>query len=213
LQISQAWAQNDLPKIDKIYYKTSVVQMLIGFILFIGLVINKPLITLLLHKPEYGTYFNVLIVVGIGFLVDITGGLNGYIMNISKYYKLTTYLIGLAAITCAVTNWLLIPRLGIIGAALAYTITTFVLNFAYWLFLKVKFNLQPFGKAHVLILLVSLITLAIGWYLPAIGNVWVDFIIRSALVTVVYVLLSYFLNISEDINLLINKALRIGNAE
>src|SRR5690606_10855237 len=38
--VSEAWAQNDLKKIDRIYKKTSLVQFIIGCLLLIGLIIN-----------------------------------------------------------------------------------------------------------------------------------------------------------------------------
>lgn len=198
--VSQAWAANDLPKIDKIYYKTSVVQMLIGCLLFIGLIVNREFILVLLKKHDYAGYFDVFIIVGIGFLVDITGGLNGYIMNASKYYRLTTLFLGTTVVFCIIANFILIPRFGILGAAISYTITMSALNFMYWLFVKVKFGLQPFGKAHLLVLLVSTIALLVGLYLPLVHNIWVDVCLRSAIVGTVYLSLSYFLKISPDIN-------------
>lgn len=208
--IAQSWAGNDLAKINKIYYKTSVVQMLIGCLLFIGMIANRNLIIVVLHKPEYANYFNVFIVVGLAFLVDITGGLNGYILNVSKYYKWTTYIIGGAVVFCAAINWILIPKIGVMGAAVAYLLTMFMLNFVYWLFLKVKFNLQPFGKAHLLIIIISLVAIFAGWLLPVLKNVWIDALIRSVLITFIYIALAYFLKISEDINLIFNKILKFN---
>ena len=210
--IAQSWVTNDLPKISKIYYKTSVVQMLIGCLLFIGMIINRQLIILLLHKTEYTNYFNVFIVVGLAFLADMTGGINGYILNVSKYYKWTTYIIGAAVIFCTATNWILIPHIGIMGAAVAYFLTMLLLNFTYWLFLKIKFDLQPFGKAHLLVILISIVAFGTARCIPAISNFWVDTIIRSMVLTLVYTLSAYFLNISEDINIVINKVLKINRS-
>ncbi|MFS2187843.1 lipopolysaccharide biosynthesis protein [Mucilaginibacter sp. Mucisp84] len=206
--IAQSWVTNDLAKIGKIYYKTSVVQMLIGCLLFIGLVINRSFIIMLLHKPEYANYFNVFIIVGVAFLVDMTGGLNGYIMNVSKYYKLTTVFIVSGVVFCVLSNLVLIPMLGMMGAALSYLITMFVLNFAYWLFVKIKFNLQPLAMAHVYILLIFTVCLLIGLYLPSLKNVFADMIYRSVIVGVVYVFLAYILKISEDINIVFDRILK-----
>lgn len=206
--IAQSWVTNDLAKIGKIYYKTSVVQMLIGCLLFIGLVINRSFIIMLLHKPEYANYFNVFIIVGVAFLVDMTGGLNGYIMNVSKYYKLTTVFIVSGVVFCVLSNLVLIPLLGMMGAALSYLITMFVLNFAYWLFVKIKFNLQPLAMAHVYILLIFTVCLLIGLYLPSLKNVFADMIYRSVIVGVVYVFLAYILKISEDINIIFDRILK-----
>lgn len=206
--ISQSWATNDLAKINKIYYKTSVVQMLIGCLLFTGIIVDRNFVVMLLHKPEYASYFNVFIVVGCAFLIDMTGGINGYIINVSKYYRLTTFIIGGAVICCAISNWLLIPQYGIMGAALAYLITMFLLNFTYWLFLKIKFNLQPFGTAHVLIILDTVITFCVGYFIPHSHNMWLDAITRSVAMGVVYVVIAYFFNISEDINLVFDKIIK-----
>ncbi|SCW87387.1 polysaccharide biosynthesis C-terminal domain-containing protein [Mucilaginibacter sp. NFR10] len=206
--IAQSWVTNDLAKIGKIYYKTSVVQMLIGCLLFIGLVINRSFIIMLLHKPEYANYFNVFIIVGVAFLVDMTGGLNGYIMNVSKYYKLTTVFIVSGVVFCVLSNLVLIPMLGMMGAALSYLITMFVLNFAYWLFVKIKFNLQPLAMAHVYILLIFTVCLLIGLYLPSLKNLFADMIYRSVIVGMVYVFLAYILKISEDINIVFDRILK-----
>ena len=203
--VAQSWATNDVPKIDKVYYKTSVVQMLIGCILFIGLIINRPFIIMLLHKPQYNDYFNVFIIIGLAFLVDMTGGLNGYIMNVSKYYRLTTLFIVSAVVFCVLSNWVLIPRIGMMGAALSYLLTMVFLNIAYSLFIKIKFGLQPFGKAHLLIAGISLATFLVGIYLPAMANLYLNAIYRSSIILIVYSFLAYFFNISEDINLVFNK--------
>jgi O-antigen/teichoic acid export membrane protein len=208
--IAQSWVANDLAKINKIYYKTSVVQMLIGCLLLIEMIANRNLIIFLVHKPEYAGYFNVFIVVGLAFLVDITGGLNGYILNVSKHYKWTTYIIGSAVIVCATINWILIPHIGIMGAALAYFFTMLLLNFTYWLFLKIKFDLQPFGKAHLLIVLISITALGAGWIIPAIANFWIGAITRSIVITIVYIGLAYPLKISDDINLLFDKIIKFN---
>lgn len=206
--IAQSWVTNDLVKINKIYYKTSVVQMSIGCLLFIGLVINRSFIVLLLHKVQYGNYFNVLIIVGLAFLVDMTGGLNNYIMNLSKYYRLTTVFIVSAVILCVISNWILIPQIGMMGAAISYFTTIFLLNFAYWLFLKVKFKLQPFGKSHACIFAIFLVCLLIGLYLPALKNVYLDMAYRSVIIGIIYVFFTYFFAVSEDINIIFDKLLK-----
>lgn len=203
--ISQAWADNDLPKIGKIYHKTSVVQMLVGCLLFIGLIVNKQFVVLVLNKPVYAIYFDVFVVVGLAFLTDITGGVNGYIINLSKYYKYTTYFILLTVLVCGIANLLLIPKMGLMGAAAAYFIAMFTINFLSWLFVMVKFGLQPFNRAHLLIILVTVIALAAGYFMPELKNIWLDMCVRSVLVLIVYAVPTYLLKISDDVNDAIDK--------
>ena len=162
----------------------------------------------LLHKPQYSGYFNVFIVIGLGFLTDVTGGVNGYIINLSKNYKMTTYFIIGAVLICAIANWLLIPKMGMMGAAVAYLLAMFVLNFTYWLYITVKFGLQPFGRVHLGILVIAAMSFLLGYYLPVMSNVWIDLILRSLVTAMLYFFLTYILNISEDLNILINKVMR-----
>ena len=203
--ISQAWATDDLAKIDKIYFKTSVVQMLFGCMLFVGLIVNRNFMIMLLHKPEYANYFGVFIVVGAGFLADMTGGVNGYIINLSKYYRFTTYFILSAVVFCAAINWLLIPKIGMMGAAIAYALSMLLLNFLYWFYVKLKFNLQPFRQEHMLIFFISLVALLAGLFLPVIEGVWIDMLIRSLLVLIIFAVFTYLFKISEDINVLVDR--------
>jgi O-antigen/teichoic acid export membrane protein len=206
--ISDAWKENDRAKISRIYFKTSVVQSLIGCLLLVGLIVNKQNILFLLHKPEYKDYFGVFIIVGIGFFIDITGGLNSHIINTSKYYKVVTVILVSAVVAVVILNLIFIPMVGMAGAAITYALTTFLINLSYWLFIKIKFGMQPFNKNHLLILVIGLIALATGWALPVANNFFIDIAYRSIIVLVEYSILAYVLNISEDINLVFDKILK-----
>ena len=48
----------------------------------------------------------------------------------------------------------------------------------------------------------------IGFNIPDLDNYYLDVILRSSVVTIVYVSLTYWLNISEDINELLDKVLK-----
>lgn len=198
--IADAWKVNDLAKINKIYKKTSLVQFLIGCLLLIGLIANWQNILILLYKPEYKNFYSVFIVIGLGFLFDITGGLNGAIISFSKHYKLVMYILVAAAILCALLNILLIPKMGMLGAAVAYSGTMFALNFTYWLYLALKYKLQPFNFKFILVFFIALVSLAIGLLLPYIFNFYVDVFVRSTFVTIMYLGLCYGFKISSDIN-------------
>lgn len=206
--IADAWKTNDLPKINKIYSKTSLVQFMIGTLLLVGLIANWHNILVVLKKPEYTNFYAVFVIVALGFLVDITGGLNGAIIGFSKNYKVTMYFLLGAAVLCTLLNIILIPKFGIVGAALAYSLTTLMLNFAYWLYLSLKFGLQPFNFAFIKVVLAGVAVLLVGVYLPYINNIFADIIIRSGLVALLYVGISYYLKTSIDINDAINQVLK-----
>lgn len=198
--ISNAWKENEFAKIARIYEKTSVVQSLLGCLLLAGLLVNWHNLVFLLHKPEYHDYFWVFVMVGLAGLVDITGGLNSHIISSSVHYKFVTLSLVIAVAVCAALNILLIPQIGIFGAALAYLLTMTGLNFTYWLFIKLKFGFQPFGRSHLRIFLISGIAFLAGWLLPYLFNFWIDVAVRSLLTGSIYLILAYRMAISEDIN-------------
>jgi O-antigen/teichoic acid export membrane protein len=206
--IADAWKNEDLDRIAKIYYKTSIIQLLIGILLLLGLIINQRNIVFLLHKPEYADFFNVFILLGCAYLVDITGGLNQAIISFSKHYKIVVRTLIFGAILSVVLNYFLISRFGIAGAAWSYVLTMFFLNFVYWLYIKLKFRIQPFGKKHLFTLFIGGVCLLIGLNIPDLNNYYFDVILRSSIVTIIYVSLAYWLNISEDINELLDKVLK-----
>jgi O-antigen/teichoic acid export membrane protein len=205
--IANAWKTHDLEKIKKIYSKTSLVQFLVGCILFIGLIANWENILVLLNKPEYRNYYFVFIVVGVGFLFDITGGLNGAIISFSKHYKLVMYILIAAAIVCVILNFILIPKFGMLGAAISYTSTMFLLNFTYWLYLFIKYDLQPFSVQFIKLAAISALVLVIGIMLPKIDSFFLDVPYRSITMLVLYAVLIYSFKISEDINQFIKQIL------
>ncbi|MBU2046374.1 MAG: polysaccharide biosynthesis C-terminal domain-containing protein, partial [Bacteroidetes bacterium] len=197
----------DLQKINKIYHKTSLVQFFLGCLLFIGLIANWQNVLFLLHKPEYANFYGVFVVIGLGFLFDITGGLNGAIISFSKHYRLVMYILIFAAVLCAALNVILIPKIGMMGAAISYAITMFALNFTYWFYLNFKYKLQPFNAKFIKLILIALAVLLFGIFLPYWYNFYVDVIYRSGLMALFYLRLSYSFKISPDINEFIDQIL------
>jgi O-antigen/teichoic acid export membrane protein len=205
--IADAWKNEDLLKINKIYSKTSIVQLLVGSLILVGLIVNQRSILFLLHKPEFSRYFNVFIIIGVGFLIDITGGLNGAIIGFSRHYKIQSFILISTAIVGFLITFTIVSKFGLLGAAVGYATTMFVLNFGYWAYLKWRFQLQPFGRKHILSLSIALASLVTGIIIPYQNDYYVDVILRSGIVTIVFSSLTYFFKVSEDINDLLNKVL------
>ncbi len=200
--VADAWKANNRDNIIEVYYKTSIIQMVIGCLLFIGIIVNRENLYAIVRNPEYvdPKYFNLFLVIGLGFLVDITGGLNTYIITTSHKYRLITGLTIVAAVFCIGLNYLLIPKYLGMGAAIAYLLTTFLINFCTWFYLKYRFKMQPFGYKHILVIMIAIAGWAAGKYFWRMPNVFLDIIIRSGITTLCYGLLAYYFKISPDIN-------------
>jgi O-antigen/teichoic acid export membrane protein len=198
--VADSWKTKNMAAIAEVYYKTSIIQMVIGCLLFIVIIVNKENLLHLLNKQEYTDQFNVLIVICLGFLVDITGGLNTYIITTSHKYRLITWLVIIWSLVCVGLTYLFIPKYGGMGAASAYLITITGINFCTWFYIKYRFNMQPFTYKHLLVIVISVIGYFAGQYLWRMPSLYLDIIVRSGFTAVVYGACAYFLHISDDLN-------------
>ena len=79
--ISKAFRENKLSEINDIYRKSSINNLIIGIIIFVGLWINLGSIFSLIPRSEvYSMGSMVVLIVGAGKLIDMVAGLNGEII-------------------------------------------------------------------------------------------------------------------------------------
>jgi len=197
--IADAWKENDTLTIASIYKKSSLSLSVLGLLLFVGIWGNIDNVFQLVGE-QYSAGKYVIFFIGLANLTDVFMGMSSHIVVTSKYYRWQTYLLAIFAILIVASNIILIPVYGIVGAALASFISKFVFNGLKFLFVYNRFGFQPFIFKHVLLLAIS----AGAWYLstlvPALPNYILDIVIRSALITLLFGLPVYYLNISDDIN-------------
>jgi len=200
--VADAWKANNLDNIRAVYYKTSIIQMVIGCLLFIGIIVNRENLYAIARNKEFTDpkYFSLFVVIALGFLVDITGALNTYIVTTSDRYRLMMWICIVAVIFCVGLNYILIPRYYGLGAAISYMLTISGINFCTWFYLKHRFNMQPFNRKHLLVLVAAVVGWAAGQYFWRMPNVVLDIAVRSLVTALVYGAFAYFFKISEDIN-------------
>ena len=113
------------------------------------------------------------------------------------------------------TNTLLIPEFKITGAALATCISVIIYNLLRYWYLKWKLSIQPFSKQTIMVLLILVVYLLIGTYLPVdfklinnpIIRSLVNIFVRTIIVGVPILITAYFLKLSDVINRVINEIL------
>ena len=115
-----------------------------------------------------------------------------------------------------VSNLILIPifenipgRSGIEGAAIATSISLLILNFVSFLFLWIKYKLQPYNYKLILLVIIGLLIIFLNRFIPEIQNIYFDLLIRSVFVLSIFTPLVYILKLSEDFNRLLKKSLAL----
>lgn len=207
--IADGWKENNLKKIDDIYYKSNITLSTIGILLFMGLLINLDNIFVFLPNYSSGRY--VIIFIGMANLIDMFTSVAQTIINNSKQYKMLAWLMLTFIALLIITNLIFIPKFGITGAAFASLLSKFIYNLLSYLYVYRKYKLQPFDYKYILLILSGAVSFGIAYLVPHQEWFLWDILIRSSVLCVIFGLSVYFLNISDDITQTVNSILlKIG---
>lgn len=196
-RIAFAWAENKRDEINAIYHKSSLYMFLTGGLLF--LLINLNIHTLLTFLPQgYQQGEWVVMIISLGTLFNMATGFNTAILfNSDKYRFGAVFLVSLAVIILLL-QMLLIPLLGLKGAALATAGASFIYNGMLFISVWKFFGLQPFNGKNLKVLLSIVLCFAGVWFIPHVGNPYLDIFIRASLSGILYFCLIYFQKIVPE---------------
>ncbi len=160
--ISEAWANENLQKLRSIYGKGAEIQLLVNSLIFFFIVINLGLVNQLL-PDSLGLTQNVIVFIGLSQIVLGGTGPSAMILLNSKYFNLNFKLGFLMLFLLVGFNIIMIPKLGIEGAALGSLISVVIYEVVKVFFLYKKFEMHPFSKKYIIYLIfsVTLIGMAI----------------------------------------------------
>ncbi|MCH8905182.1 MAG: oligosaccharide flippase family protein [Bacteroidetes bacterium] len=196
--ISNAWKNNNLGDINSLYKKSAMNQMIIGILLFTLVWTNVDSIMDILPDKYAGAKF-VILYIGLSKLIDMACGLNGGIIMTSKYYRFIFFVNALLVGLTIATNIIFINQFGFVGAAIATMITIVVFNFMKLVFLKIKFDLNPFTLQTFKGILIFGVVLVIGYLVPEQPDIIMDILIRSAAIGIAFLILLLTLRPSPEI--------------
>ena len=199
-QLSDAWNAGDLSKMGRIYQKVSKDQLVIAGFLFVAIVGHFTNIFRIL-PPEYAAGGMVLIYMSFAKLFDAVTGVNGVLIMYSKYMRFFFAFNILLLVLTIATNWYFIPRMGIEGAAIATAISVVLVNLGRLIFIYIKFGFLPLKLSDLRVFLLIMAVLSVVLFaIPEMKNLYLDLIIRSILICVLYLPLAYKSNVSAEFN-------------
>ncbi len=195
--VGHALAKNDMDQIRTIYHHSARFLLLFGGLVFILVVANvSDLLSLL--PAGYGSGSAVTFAIALGALINMATGVNYPILiNSDRYIYGSAFLLVLLMIT-VVGNLLLIPSLGILGAAVTACSASVIYNGLKFEFIRRRFGLQPFDRTTLaialLIIMVSFISLFTPLPLGPVSNM----IVRSFVIVVLYLFATWRFNLAID---------------
>ena len=222
-EISESVKNNDIEKAETLCKSVSLHLMLSSALIFLFIWINIDALFMLLPNGEmYEAGKSVVLILGFAKFFNSTLFVSSSVLNYSKYYYWSLVFTVMLTTIAIVLNVLLIPRYGMDGASLSHLISYLIFYLCLLIVVRVKLNINILSTAQlkVIALAAGLLLLNFGWVkgiaplfmkLPfsMTANALVDAVVKSMLLIVVTVGACYYWHISEDINRLIRKMLRI----
>jgi O-antigen/teichoic acid export membrane protein len=184
--IAEYWKEGATDKMLDFYRRTTRLNTALGTYLALGIGLNLPFIYSLIHRPEYAAGSVAVLLLLAGRLTDGVTGVNGIIVVTSPRYRYDLlFNVGLSALIIGL-NALLIPRLGLTGAALSNALALVSINLLRTWFVWRSFGWQPFDKYVFYVLLLAGGSALVAWALPVPATSWLALLVRGGVLTVLY---------------------------
>ncbi len=198
--LSQAWKDKDLPKLHKIYHRSSINQLLFSCAMFslVWLNFEDGVATFRLQQEYVGAKW-IFLWLGLTRIVDMGFGLNAQIIGTSIYWRFE-FITGMLLLGLTLPlNYFLAIKMGWEGPAIANLISFAVYNIVRYFFLLKKLKMQPFDGRTLVVLLLTGGCFALS-YAVTIGQSGLHWIfIRSLLFTVPFAAAMFWWKLSPDV--------------
>jgi len=205
--VSEVLSKNNFKRLKKLLEKSSLNLFLASGLIFLLINLNisdlYEIIEKLNNTDSYSVGIPIVFIISFSKLISSTTGCINSIITNSKYYYYILFFSFGSAITVFILNIYFISFYGILGAAISTLIVLTLFNILKLILVYNKFNIHPFNKnfLKILVLITSLYFLVS--YIDFNSNPYLMIIFRSIIIIVIYVFVLIYFNLSEDIKILV----------
>ena len=203
--VADAINKNHFKKLEGLLKKSSTNLVLVASLFFLLINLNLNDFYEMLNQDGYSIGIPIVIIVSFGKLYSMSIGCINNIISNSKYYYYTFWFSLFSSVLAVVLNIYLITEYGIVGAAYATLIVLIIMNSLKLYLIKVKFNIHPYSRDTVKIIVLSILGFVIFSNLKLDFDPVLNIIVKSSLVLILYTLSAYIFRLSDDVNIFIDK--------
>lgn len=197
--LSQAWKEKDYGKINRVYHRSSINQLIFSCAMFclIWLNFNDGITTFHLQEG-YRAAMWVFFYIGIARIIDMGTGLNSQIIATSTFWRFEFISGTILLVLTLPANYELTRYYGIIGPAFSNLISFTIYNLIRYIFLWRKFRMQPFTNKSVYTILLAAATYFICHWLfnDKTGFGWI--VLRSTTFMIIFATGMFLLKLTPD---------------
>jgi O-antigen/teichoic acid export membrane protein len=211
--LAESWKNREMKNIKNIYSKSVSNLLVIGTGLFGLIVLNIGDVVEMLNyfgrgsDADYSVIIQIVLVMGIARLIDLGTGINSQIIGTSNFWRFDFFTNVFYTILSIPLNFFLIKKYGIVGLAYANLVSLTLYNIVRFVFLLLKFQLQPYTIKSLQTILIAGASLAAAWFIPFNTYWYLDIPIRSAIFCILFLPLIHYTKASPELSLIANKYL------
>ncbi len=199
--LAKAWKENDLSEIKMVYQKSSLNLFIYASLIFVLIWSSiEDLFKIIPNGDLYIEGIYIVLLIGFARVIDSATSVNDQIINLSKYYKFGFVSVLLLAVVNILNNLWLIPTFYINGAAIATLISIFLFNLVKLIFIWIKMGIQPFQWNHLKTLMTAILCYLIGQYVPFDFHPFLNIVLRSSFIGILYIAVLLQFNLSPEIS-------------
>lgn len=203
--VANAINKNHYKKLESLLKKSSTNLVLVASLFFLLINLNLDDFYEMLNQDGYSIGIPIVIIVSFGKLYSMSIGCINNIISNSKYYYYTFWFSLFSSVLAVVLNIYLITEYGIVGAAYATLIVLTIMNSLKIYLIKSKFNIHPYSKDTIKIIVLSAIAYIIFSNLQLDFQPFINITVKSTLILTLYTLSAYIFRLSDDVNIFIDK--------
>jgi O-antigen/teichoic acid export membrane protein len=207
--LSRAWKQKDHKEISRIYQRSSINLLSFSLFVFFCIWLNfSQAIEYFGINPKYIDARSVFFLLGMVTIIEMGTGVNGQIIGTSSYWRFELWTSLLLTSLIIPLSYFLTVKYGLIGPAIANLVSFSIYNFVRFMFLWKKFNMQPFSKKTIEVILIA--SIIYGIVFVTLGNVQglLGLVARSISFIAPFIVLVYYRNISPDLKPVVHTLLK-----
>ncbi len=185
--IAEHFKKQNFEEIKSIYKKSALNPFIIGLFLFINLILAVPFIFNILLNGKFNDGIWVLAFLGFSNVIRMTTGFKFTVISNSKYYRWTTLFLILFILLLILTNWTLIPKFGMRGAAIASLIASSLYHLSGMIFVKYKFG---FWATNMSFVKIGVVPISLGlalFFIPNFDYPNVVSILKSGIFSILFI--------------------------
>lgn len=178
-----------------------------SFILFLLWININNVYEIMPNGEYYKAGLSVVLLVSLVKVVESITNVGQQLLVYSRFYQYNLPFLFLLVILTIGSNQILIPIMGVSGAALATLITVVFYGIFLLAFIWFKIRVSPFSLAMLKVLGVFGAAIGINFLCPYMGNPIIDSLVRTIVLGSAVTVVVYKARVSEEVNVIIDKTL------